>query len=168
VSTVQETEPRQARSIYTTLEVEFQQAVEEALAAAIESLPGNRAGSIIVMEVNTGRILAMASYPTYNPAIFDATRPNADEELAAVLSNPGNPLVNRAAQGAYPAGSIFKVVTLAAGLRSGLYTPQTAYASTGSWDRLGENFIKFDWRQGGHGRVSFAQALTVSCNSCFY
>ena len=168
ISTVQETEPRQARSIYTTFQADFQQKVEEALAQAIESLGIGQAGSIIVMEVNTGRILAMASYPTYNPAIFDTTRPNADVELTAVLNNPGNPLVNRAAQGAYPAGSIFKVVTLTAGLNSGLYTPQTRYTSTGSWNRLGDAYIKYDWRQGSHGTVTMAGALTVSCNSCFY
>ena len=121
------------------------------------------------MEVDTGRILAIqASYPDYNPAIFDTTRPNADVELSAVLNNPANPLVNRAAQGVYPAGSIFKVVTLAASFRSGLYTPQTVYSSTGVWDRLGPEYLKFDWREGGHGRVTMTGALTVSCNSCFY
>lgn len=168
IDTVAETEPRQARSIYTTFETKLQQKVEEALAAAISSHPAGQAGSVIVMEVDTGRILAMASYPSYNPAIFDTTRPDAEIELNAVLNNPGNPLVNRAAQGAYPAGSIFKVVTLAAGLQSGLYSPSSLYYSTGTWDRLGENYIKVDWREGGHGQVTMAQALTVSCNSCFY
>jgi penicillin-binding protein 2 len=168
IDTVAETEPRQARSIYTTFSSELQQKVEQALAAAITSHPDGQAGSAIVMEVDTGRILAMASYPSYNPAIFDTTRPDVDSELNAVLSNPGNPLVNRAAQGAYPAGSIFKVVTLAAGLQSGLYEPNSLYYSTGTWDRLGENYIKVDWREGGHGQVTMAQALTVSCNSCFY
>ncbi len=168
VETIFESEPRQARSIYTTFDSDFQQAVEEALAAAIETLPAGRAGSAIVMEVDTGRVLAMASYPGYNPAIFDTTRPESGAELSAILSNPGNPLVNRATQGAYPAGSIFKVVTLAAGLRSGLYTPQTVYASTGTWNRLGDEYLKVDWLQGGHGRVTMTGALTVSCNSCFY
>ncbi len=168
VDTIFESEPRQARSIYTTFDSDFQQAVEEALATAIETLPTGEAGSVVVMEANTGRVLAMASYPSYNPAIFDTTRPESEAELSAVLTNPGNPLINRATQGVYPAGSIFKVVTLAAGLRSGLYTPQSVYASTGVWNRLGDEYAKVDWLAGGHGRVTMLGALTVSCNSCFY
>lgn len=167
VSTIQETEPQQARSVYLTIDFEFQQEVEEALAEAVQTSPGT-AGSVVVLDVNTGEVKAMASYPSYNPAIFDATRPNADAELEAVLNQPGNPLVNRAAQGAYPTGSLFKVITFSAGLLSGQYTPQTTYTSTGSWDKLGENFIKYDWRSGGHGTVSTVRALAVSCNTCFY
>ena len=168
ISTVQETEPKQARSIYLTLDFEFQQEVEQALAEAILTSPSGQAGSVVVLDVNTGAVKAMASYPTYNPAIFDATRPNADVELNAVLADSGTPLLNRAAQGAYPSGSLFKLVTFSAGLNSGLYTANTTYTSVGSWNRLGENFIKYDWRSGGHGTVSMQRALTVSCNTCFY
>lgn len=168
ITTVQEREPKQARSIYTTLTFEFQQAVEEALASAINDHPIAQAGSVIVMEVDTGKILAMASYPTYDPAVFDLARPAADVTLGQVLSDPLRPLVNRATQGAYPAGSLFKIITYAAAINSGLYQPTTLYTSTGTWSRLGENFIKRDWRSGGHGTISLAQALVVSCNSCFY
>ena len=168
VTTIQEREPKQARSIYTTIQREFQTAVEQTLAEAITSLPGIRAGSVVVLDVNTGAVLAIASYPTYNPAIFDAVRPESAVQLGEVLSDPNQPLLNRPAQGAYPAGSTFKIVTMAAGLNSGLYTPDSLYTSTGTWSGLGENFIKRDWREGGHGTVSLVQALTVSCNSCFY
>ncbi|MCB8942161.1 MAG: hypothetical protein H6658_00150 [Ardenticatenaceae bacterium] len=168
VTTIQEREPKQARSIYTTIQREFQTAVEQTLAEAITSLPGVQAGSVVVLDVNTGAVLAIASYPTYNPAIFDAVRPESAEQLGAVLTDPNQPLLNRAAQGAYPAGSTFKIVTMAAGLNSGLYTPNSLYTSTGTWSGLGENFVKRDWREGGHGTVSLVQALIVSCNSCFY
>ncbi|MEJ2747485.1 MAG: penicillin-binding transpeptidase domain-containing protein [Anaerolineae bacterium] len=175
ITTVQESDPQQARSLYTTIDRDFQAQVEQALADAITSRPvdenGNligAAGSITVMDVNTGAIRAMASYPTYNPDIFDSVRLDAAVDLGAVLSDPGQPLLNRATQGAYPAGSTFKIITMAAALNSGLYTPETRYTSTGTWNRLGDNFIKYDWREGGHGTVSLATALTVSCNSCFY
>ena len=168
ITTIQEREPQQARSVYTTIERDFQAAVEQALADAIAAHPLGEAGAIVVMDVNTGAVRAMASYPTYNPAVFDATRPGAEAGLAAVLNDPGRPLVNRAAQGAYPAGSLFKIVTMSAALNSGLYTPDTTYTSTGIWNRLGEAYTKRDWRQGGHGTVSLKQALVVSCNSCFY
>lgn len=167
ISTVQATESQQARSIYLTIDGQFQRGVEQALAEAVTTSPGF-AGSIVVLDVHTGDVLAMASYPSYDPAVFDATRPEAQEALAAVLNAPGNPLVNRAAQGAYPSGSLFKVITLSAGLNSGLYTPSTTYYSTGAWRKLGDNFVKYDWRSGGHGTVSYLRALVVSCNTCFY
>jgi penicillin-binding protein 2 len=168
LATVQESESRQARSIYTTLERDFQHAVEEALAAAITTNAGVSAGAIVVLEVGSGKVRAMASYPTYNPAVFDTVRANGSTELGAVLNEAARPLLNRAAQGEYPPGSVFKIITMAAGLDSGLYTPETRYTSTGSWNRLGSNFIMYDWLEGGHGTVSLRQALTVSCNSCFY
>ncbi|KAA3657876.1 MAG: hypothetical protein DWQ04_26850 [Chloroflexi bacterium] len=168
ISTVQERESKQARSVYTTLDRDFQKSVEEALAYAIETHPVGNRGAVVVIDVNTGAIRAMASYPTYSPTIFDLARPDADVELGQVLSNPANPLVNRVTQGAYPAGSLFKVVTFTAAVNSGLYTPESTYTSTGTWERLGENFVKTDWSETGHGTVSLAQALVVSCNSCFY
>ena len=166
ISTLQETDPKGARSLYTTIDRDFQKEVEAALAEALQPL--GTQGAVVVMDVNTGAILAMVSYPSYDPAIFD---PIADDEgaaLSVMLNDPRRPLLNRATQGAYPAGSVFKIVTMAAGLNSGIYTPDTRYTSTGSWDRMGPNFIKYDWREGGHGTVSLRTALIVSCNSCFY
>jgi penicillin-binding protein 2 len=168
ITTVQELEPKQARSLYTSIDRDFQRLVEQTLAEAIETYPLGRAGSIIVLDVNNGAVRAMASYPTYNPAILDSSREGAAAALGAVLSNPDRPFLNRATQGAYPSGSTFKIVTMAAALNSGLYTPDTRYYSTGTWDRLGEAYVKTDWRQGGHGNVTLRQALVVSCNSCFY
>jgi penicillin-binding protein 2 len=168
LATIQEQEPKQARSVYTSFDMEFQAAVEQALEEALQSHPLAQAGSIVVMDVQTGAVRAMASFPDYNPVIFDSTRVNASEELTAVLNDPGRPLVNRATQGEYPPGSTFKIVTYTAAVNSDQYDPGSLYNSTGTWDRLGENFIKVDWREGGHGSVSLRQALTVSCNSCFY
>lgn len=168
LATVQEQEPKQARSIYTTLDLEFQTAVEQALAEAIQSLGYVRAGAAVVLEVNTGKILAMASYPSYDPRIFDPFAQDSAVALGAAFNDPDRPLLNRAAQGVYPAGSTFKIVTFTAAINSGLYTPDTFYTSTGTWRRLGDNFVKVDWRPEGHGTITLKQALVVSCNSCFY
>ncbi len=165
VTTIAETEPRQARSVYTTFDQEFQAAVEQALAEAGSKL--GRKGAIVVMDVNTGEILAMASYPSYSPGVFDKNRPNSAELVSRLFTDPNNPLVNRAVN-AYPPGSTFKIVTFSAAVTSGLYTPNSAYNSTGTWDRLGPTAVKVDWRQGGHGYVSLRTALVVSCNTCFY
>ncbi len=168
VTTLAEKDPLQSRSIYATIDHTFQSAVEQALAEAIETLPGGHSGAAVVLDVNTGDVKAMASYPDYNPTIFDALRPGSDTELAAVLNDAGRPLLNRAAQGVYPAGSVFKIVTMSAALNSGQYTPDTFYTSTGVWNKLGDEYAKTDWLAGGHGTITLKQALVVSCNTCFY
>ena len=168
VSTLADQQPKQSRSLFTTFDKSFQAAVEQALAEAISSHPTAEHGAVVVLDVNNGKVKAMASYPSYNPQIFDGARPNADVELGQVFNDPGRPLINRAAQGAYPAGSVFKIVTLAAALNSGLYTPETLYTSTGTWNKLGDGNAKTDWLEGGHGTITLKQALVVSCNSCFY
>jgi penicillin-binding protein 2 len=168
VATIQEQAPKAARSLYTTFDIEFQAAVEQALADTVQTHPLAERGAVVVLDVSNGAVRAMASYPSYDPTVFDANRADQAAALGTVLNDPRQPLVNRATQGAYPAGSIFKIVTFAAALNSGLYTPDTRYTSTGSWNRLGDEFIKYDWLTGGHGTVSLRQALVVSCNSCFY
>lgn len=168
LSTIAERQPKQSRSIYTTFDHDFQAAVERALAEAVQTNGAGHSGAIVVLDVNSGDVLAMASYPSYDPVIFDPLRPQSAAELQVVLNDAGRPLLNRAAQGAYPAGSIFKIVTMIAGLNSGLYTPDTYYNSTGIWTRLGEAYAKRDWRDGGHGNITLKHALIVSCNSCFY
>lgn len=168
IQTVQESEPKQSRSIYLTIDSQFQSAVEQALSDAIQTHPLAEAGSVVVLDTNSGAVRAMASYPNYNPNIFDALRLNAGLDLNRVLNDPGRPLVNRVTQGEYPAGSIFKLITFSAAVTSGLYTPESRYSSTGTWSGLGESFVKRDWLEGGHGTISLRQALVVSCNSCFY
>jgi penicillin-binding protein 2 len=168
VTTLAEKVPLQSRSIYATIDHTFQAAVEQALADAVESHPIGHSGAVVVLDINNGDVKAMASYPDYDPAVFDALRPGSDTALSAVLNDPGRPLINRAAQGVYPAGSVFKIITMSAALNSDLYTPDTVYTSTGVWSRLGAEYAKTDWLAGGHGTISLKQALVVSCNTCFY
>ena len=167
-SVLAQTEPKQARDIYTTFDLDFQLAVEEALAEAALTHPVGSRGAVVVMDIKTGAIKAMASYPTYDPSVFDVTRPDAGAALTALFNDQSRPLVNRATQGLYPPGSTFKLVTLGAAVNSGLYTVDSRYNSTGTWSGLGDNFIKTDWRQGGHGNISLKFAIVVSCNTCFY
>jgi penicillin-binding protein 2 len=168
IATIAESEPKQARNIFVSFDSQFQSAVENALAEAIESHPLAGAGSVVVLDTKSGAVRAMASYPDYDTAIFDGSRLNSETELLRVLNDPNYPLLNRAAQGEYPPGSIFKIITFSAAVGSGVYEPSTRYTSTGSWNKLGDTFVKYDWREGGHGTVSLRQALVVSCNSCFY
>lgn len=168
IDVVADREPQPARSIYTTLDLDFQAAVEQALADAIATHPAANFGAIAALDPNNGAVRALATYPTYDPQAFDPLRPDSAQAVSGLLNDPNQPLLNRATQGAYPAGSTFKLVTYAAALNSGLYTPDSRYSSTGSWNRLGDEFTKFDWLSGGHGTISLRTALVVSCNSCFY
>jgi penicillin-binding protein 2 len=110
----------------------------------------------------------MASYPDYDPNLFDPINPDSAAGLRSLLNDPGRPLVNRVTQHTYPAASVFKIVTLSAALISGAYLPDTRYTCTGVWDRLGPNYIKRDWLEGGHGNITLRQALTFSCDPYFY
>ena len=165
---LQDREPEAARSLYTTIDLDFQTAVEQALAEAIATHPGASYGAIVVLNPANGAVLAMATYPSYDPQVFTPLRDDSGAAVSALLNDPGQPLLNRATQGAYPSGSTFKLLTFAAALNSGLYTPDTRYTSTGSWSRLGEAYTKYDWLSGGHGTISLRQAVVVSCNTCFY
>ena len=165
---VTEVPARSNRSIYTTLDKPFQIEVEQALSDAIQSHPDGFAGVAIVMDVNNGQILAMASYPDFDPNLFDPINPYSASGLHSLLNNPGRPLINRATQGIYPAASVFKIVTMSAALISGAFLPDSRYTCTGTWDGLGPNFIKTDWLEGGHGNITLRQALTFSCDPYFY
>jgi len=168
VKVLQDREPQPARSLYTSIDLDFQAAVEKALADAIATHPGASYGAIVVLDPNNGAVRAMATYPSYHPQAFDPLRPDSAQAIGALLNDPGQPLLNRATQGAYPAGSTFKLVTYTAALNSGLYTADSRYTSIGSWSRLGDAYTKYDWLSGGHGTISLRQAIVVSCNTCFY
>ena len=104
-----------AQSIYTTLDKNLQ-------ITAQKSINGFR-GAIVVLERDTGRVLAMASSPTFDPNAFETTNYNWSYEVDQYLNNPNKPGLNRATQGVYPMGSIFKTITMSAALESGVFTP---------------------------------------------
>lgn len=147
-----------SRAIYTTFDRTFQQQVQEIL--------GNRKGAIVVLDVHTGAILALASGPSFDPNLF--VGPSNAAGRNAILSNPGHPLLNRATQGTYPCGSVFKIVAMAAALEDGGMTPETGFWCPGFWEGLGPNYRMGCWKGGGHGHIILKDALTASCDVTFY
>lgn len=150
-----------AQDIYTTLDFELQQAAQFAL--------GEFTGAIVVLNADTGEVLAMASNPTFSPNIFSPGNRN-QVLVQALLNDSRTPLINHATQSTYPAGSVFKIVTMSAGLTSGLFTPETRYTCTGEWNETGDVKLapRKDWLEGGHGDLSLTEGLSASCNPWFY
>ncbi|MCL4530249.1 MAG: penicillin-binding transpeptidase domain-containing protein [Chloroflexi bacterium] len=111
--------PQAADSVYLTIDENMQYWAQQALTGYN--------GAIVVLERNTGRVLAMASSPEFDPNAFDANNFNNSYLINNLLNDTNQPLVNRAAQGQYPLGSVFKIIAMAAALESGLYEPKTTY-----------------------------------------
>ncbi len=165
---IAEKETQIGRNVHTTFGSAFQLQVQEALSTAIKTHPEGHSGAIVVLNVNTGAVEAMASYPTFDASIFSEINQDLSVSVTTLLNDPARPLFNRASQAAYPPGSTFKIVTTAAGLDSGLFDMTTPYTCTGVWNELGDNLIKYDWLEQGHSTITLAQGLTRSCNPYMY
>ena len=162
-----------ASSITLTIDSNLQEQAQ----AAMDSLPG----AIVVMEVKTGRVLAMVSSPGFDPNWYDLNNVNR------VYTNE-QPTFNRAAQGSYPLGSVFKIVTMAAALESGVFTPESTWDCQYEYSELlasgGPPLYDWTWdrcntqkQQTGKdvcpswppsGMLTLPQGLMRSCDPWFY
>ena len=140
----------------------LQLSVIGALQDAAHSAFGDQRGAFVALDVRTGAVLGLGSYPAENPEEFrgDAGR------FREMLADPATPLLNRAVQGRYPPGSSFKLVTAAAGLAEGVVGPETRYHCTGRARVAGRTFRCH--RAQGHGAVTLREAISKSCNVFFY
>ncbi|MBN1310621.1 MAG: hypothetical protein JXB30_04310 [Anaerolineae bacterium] len=165
-----------AQSIYTTLDRNLQTMIQDIIVeayAASETTWAPTAGgaAVVVLDVNTGAVLGMASYPDYDPNVLHPNNSHplyTDTYVQDLLNDPRKPFFGRATQGEYPGGSVFKIVSISAALDSGLFEPSSPYTCTGVWTGLGADTPRYDWLEGGHGTLTLAQALTASCNPYFY
>jgi penicillin-binding protein 2 len=149
---------RESSSLYTTFDREFQKEVQDIL--------GQRLAAIAVLEAQTGRVLALTTYPTFDPNLFAGGI--ADWQWQNLQADHRRPLVDRATQGTYPLGSVFKVVTMAAGMQVGGLTAESAFLCRGTWTGLGPEWPKTCWLRSGHGNIPLSKGLTVSCDITFY
>jgi len=158
IKSLVERRPERGRAIYTTLDRELQHSAERAL--------GERRGAIVALDVQTGAILALTSGPHFDNNVFIRLTDTWSRQM--VLNDPNLPLLNRALQGVYPSGSVFKIITIAAGLEAGGLTAESSFFCPGYWDGLGEMNRKVCWLETGHGDITLKNGLSASCNVTFY
>ena len=163
------TEPVPGNTVELTIDLDLQQATEDALAATITQMNAedgdeSRGGAAVVLDVDTREVLAIASYPTYDLATF---RQSASV-YAALESDPSRPFNNRATQGLYVPGSTIKPLTAVAALEEEIITATERLRSPSHWsypnDPTGSGI---NCAGGNHGLINVTQAITRSCNYFF-
>jgi penicillin-binding protein 2 len=151
--------PEPGYNVVTTLDMDMQRLAEKILQKRCK-----RGGALVVIDPHTGEVLAMASWPTFNPNDFVPTI--TQEKFDKLNSDPNIPLLPRAYRSAYPAGSTFKVFVGVAGFESHKLAPDDEFGCPASME-IG-NLVFHNWRKGGGGDLNFRDALTQSCDTWFY
>lgn len=146
--------------LHLTLDLNLQRAAEAAL--------GTTHGAVVAIDPRDGSILAMVSHPGFDPNAFSSFGVSPDL-YAQWNSASERAFFNRATSGTYPLGSIFKIVSMAAAMTTGIYGEHAPlFNSTGTWSKLGWQYVKHDWEPNGHGLIDLHEALVQSCDDCFY
>ena len=152
---IQRESPAMGKNLVLTVDKNIQLLSEKAL--------GQRMGAVVVMKPN-GEILAMVSYPWYDPNLFN--RKTMAAEYSVLSQNPNKPFLNRAVQSSYPPASTFKILMSTALLNENLINPLQRIHCTGAID-YGQRLWRC-WARGGHGWVNLQEGLAVSCDIYFW
>jgi penicillin-binding protein 2 len=150
--------PVPGHTVVTTLDLRLQELAEKALEAKAKR------GAIVIIDPNNGDVLALASWPDYDPNVFVPSI--SAENFKALQNDPGIPLLPRAFRSSYPPGSTFKVAVGIAALESGSVTESEQYQCVPSI-QIG-NVTFHNWKKSDRGFLNFVQALTESCDTWFY
>jgi penicillin-binding protein 2 len=158
VRVIAERPARNGATLQLTLDVELQKKVE--------AIMSDRVGSLVLLDPRDNAILAMATNPRFDPNGF--VTGISPDEWKRLQEDPRLPFQHRPTMSAYPTGSIFKVITLAAGMERGGFRPNSPFQCNGSWSLPGSRIVFGDWVKTGHGALDLTQGLTESCDIVFY
>jgi penicillin-binding protein 2 len=156
-----------------TLDLRLQRAAQQAVIDGINRAQADekwyaKAGAVVAIDPKDGAIRALASYPTFDPAVYTRRKksdlaPLLDPDVAEASSFPA---LNRAIAGAYPPGSTFKPVTALAAMQEHILTPYNSLPCTGSYEVAGQTFK--NWDPGVSAMMTLPTALAQSCDTYFY
>ena len=154
-----EKEPVAGSDLTLTIDARLQRVVAESL--------GGKKGSVCLLDLDQGEVLALASKPDFDPNIFVSPAQSA-ERMSLIMNQGDTPLLNRGVSAGVPPGSVFKLVTALAALETGKITPETTLGCSGSF-RLTPNSRSYKcWNDSGHGFINLYEAIERSCNVYFY
>ncbi|MDA8112531.1 MAG: penicillin-binding protein 2 [Nitrospiraceae bacterium] len=148
--------PKKGRSLRLTIDMRLQMTAERFL--------GDRRGAVVALDPRNGEILALASHPSYSSEELSQAMSSA--RWKTLVQATDHPLTDRAVQGLYPPGSVFKIVTTLAGLSEHKVDPDASFHCAGTF-RVG-SVIFHDWKRGGHGTIHLHKAIEQSCDIFFY
>lgn len=165
-----------------TLDRELQEYTAEAMADAVNyALPNwggiTLGGAIVAMDINSGEILSLASYPTFDPHVFNPdTQLVVGDILQRINADQRLPLQNKAVAEQYTPGSVYKIITMLAAASEGIWKPDQIFNCELEWrgqERFGDALeVRYDWRilnaLEEAGEITMIQALTSSCNPFFW
>jgi penicillin-binding protein 2 len=151
-------DPLPGNDVQLTIDVDLQRVAEHLM------MKDDKSGAVVAVEVNTGRLLVLASSPVLELDKFLGGI--SIKNWKEMLSNPHHPLINKIVQGQYPPASTYKIVTAIAALAEGVVTPDNSVYCPGHY-RFGNRTYRC-WKKAGHGAVNLKQAMAQSCDVYFY
>jgi len=164
--------PQPGNNLRLTIDIDLQRAAEKAIRTGIADARTNDnpfadGGAIVALDPRDGAVLAMASYPTYQPSIFVTRDPEKLDEVEGPDAAKRNyPLLNRAIDVGYPPGSTWKPVTALAAMETHILEPYTPLQCTGSYTKFGQTFN--NWNPDVDEPMNLPTALAQSCDTYFY
>lgn len=161
LKTLRKLPPESGNNLILTLDVKIQEELEKLMTETAEQ---NMNGSVVVMKVQTGEIIAITSKPSFDPNKFAAGI--SPKNWRDLVTDEWHPLQNRSIHGQYPPGSTYKIVTAIAGLGEGVIKPDTSIFCPGHF-KLGRGRYRC-WKKSGHGFMNLHDALVQSCDVYFY
>jgi penicillin-binding protein 2 len=156
------------KGLILTIDGNLQKAAQNALVQQIEASrkmgEPSKGGCAIVLDVHTGGVLTMVSYPAFDPNIFSGGV--SIKDWSELINNPDHPLTNKAIQSTYPPGSVFKIITAAAALDMGHVTKEEIFEDKGLYILGGWKF--YGWKKEGLGKLTIVDAIAWSSDPVFY